>query len=98
MQDVPQERSDAEAPPSGKAMSPVRFAGLVFDLGACTLARELGEAIRLTRGEFRLLRLFTVQDWANINWSDNPQFQREYAGIVEGLRKASLPEGEAKKD
>ena len=26
----------------------------------------------------------------------NPQFQREYARIVEGLRKAGLPEGVAK--
>ena len=58
MQDVPQERSGADAPPLGEAMSPVCFAGLVFDLGACTLARESGEAIPLTRGEFRLLRLF----------------------------------------
>jgi DNA-binding winged helix-turn-helix (wHTH) protein len=58
MQDVPQERSDAEALPSGNATSPVRFAGLVFDLSACTLVRESGEAIPLTRGEFRLLRLF----------------------------------------
>ena len=58
MQVVPQERSDAEAHPSGNATSPVRFAGLVFDLSACTLVRESGEAIPLTRGEFRLLRLF----------------------------------------
>ncbi|HEY1781168.1 MAG TPA: winged helix-turn-helix domain-containing protein [Roseiarcus sp.] len=58
MQDVPQERSEADAPPSGEAMAPVCFAGLVFDLSACTLARESGEAIALTRGEFRLLRLF----------------------------------------
>jgi adenylate cyclase len=58
MQDVPQDRLGVEAPPSGKAMSPVCFAGLVFDLGACTLSRESGEAIPLTRGEFRLLRLF----------------------------------------
>jgi adenylate cyclase len=58
MQDVPRERSDADATPSGNEMSRVRFAGLVFDLSACTLARESGEAIPLTRGEFRLLRLF----------------------------------------
>ena len=58
MQDVPQHWSDAEAPPSGKTMPPLRFAGLVLDLSACTLARESGEAIVLTRGEFRLLRLF----------------------------------------
>jgi hypothetical protein len=41
---------------------------------------------------------FTVQQWANMKWSDNPQFQREYARIVEGLRKAGLPEGEKKTD
>ena len=58
MQDVPQERSDAEALPSGNATSLVRFAGLVFDLSACALVQESGEAIPLTRGEFRLLRLF----------------------------------------
>ena len=34
MQDVPQERLAADAPPSGKAMSRIRFAGLVFDLEA----------------------------------------------------------------
>ena len=39
---------------------------------------------------------FTVQDWANIKWSDNPTFARENQGIVEGLRKAGLPEGEVK--
>jgi DNA-binding winged helix-turn-helix (wHTH) protein len=58
MQEVAQERSDAEALPSGNATPPVRFAGLVFDLSACTLVRESGEAVPLTRGEFRLLRLF----------------------------------------
>jgi class 3 adenylate cyclase/TolB-like protein len=35
---------------------------------------------------------FTVQDWANINWSDSPTFLRENQGIVEGLRKAGLAE------
>jgi TolB-like protein/DNA-binding winged helix-turn-helix (wHTH) protein len=58
MQDVAQERLGADAPPSGTAMSPIRFAGLVFDLSACRLARKSGEAVPLTRGEFRLLRLF----------------------------------------
>jgi hypothetical protein len=41
-------------------------------------------------------RGFTVQDWANINWSDTPTFLRENQGIVEGLRKAGVPEGEQK--
>ena len=36
----------------------MRFAGLVLDLDAFTLARESGEAIALTRGEFALLCFF----------------------------------------
>jgi DNA-binding winged helix-turn-helix (wHTH) protein len=58
MQNASEERSDADAQPSGKPTSRVRFAGLVLDLDACTLARESGEAIPLTRNEFRRLRLF----------------------------------------
>ena len=57
---------DAPADVAGNAgKSPQReergafaFAGLVFDLAACTLKRESGEAIALTRGEFALLREF----------------------------------------
>jgi class 3 adenylate cyclase/TolB-like protein/Flp pilus assembly protein TadD len=39
---------------------------------------------------------FTVQQFANMKWSDNPQYQREYVRIIEGLRKAGVPEGEKK--
>jgi DNA-binding response OmpR family regulator len=39
----------------------LRFAGLTLDLDACTLARESGEAIPLTRGEFALLRVFVTR-------------------------------------
>jgi TolB-like protein/DNA-binding winged helix-turn-helix (wHTH) protein len=47
--------------PSRKAASVMRFAGLVHDLDACTLARDSGEAIPLTRGEFALLRMFVTR-------------------------------------
>jgi tetratricopeptide (TPR) repeat protein len=43
----------------------------------------------------KLMPGFTVQDWASTTWSDDPQFQREDARIVEGLRKAGLPEAKA---
>jgi adenylate cyclase len=46
----------------------------------------------------RLLELmpgYTVQKWANAGWSEDPTFLAEYQRIVEGLRKAGLPEGEA---
>jgi DNA-binding response OmpR family regulator len=36
----------------------LRFSGLVLELGTCTLARDSGETIALTRGEFSLLRMF----------------------------------------
>ncbi len=41
---------------------------------------------------------FTVQTWAGIHWTDDPTFNAQYARIVEGLRKAGLPEGEKKTD
>jgi len=47
-----------DAPRSRDAKAPLRFADLVLDLDACTLARESGEAIPLTRSEMALLRLF----------------------------------------
>jgi adenylate cyclase len=39
---------------------------------------------------------YTVQDWAGIHWSDDPTFNAAYQRMVEGLRKAGLPEGEKK--
>jgi hypothetical protein len=67
------------------------------DLAAANgwLGRD-AEAKAAIAGLYKLMPGFTVQDWANINWSDNPQWQREYMRIVEGLRKAGLPEGEKK--
>jgi len=47
--------------PPREAASLVRFAGLVLDLDACALARESGEAITLTRGEFAILRMFVTR-------------------------------------
>jgi DNA-binding winged helix-turn-helix (wHTH) protein len=46
---------------SNDAKPSLRFAGFIFDLDACTLARESGEAIALTRGEFALLRVFVAR-------------------------------------
>jgi adenylate cyclase len=41
---------------------------------------------------------FTVQTWAGVHWTEDPTFNAQYARIVEGLRKAGLPEGVAKTD
>ena len=50
--------SKAGTSPQDEARGTFAFAGLVLDLDACTLQRESGEAIALTRGEFALLREF----------------------------------------
>jgi adenylate cyclase len=39
---------------------------------------------------------FTTRTWASIHWSDDPTFNAQYSRIVEGLRKAGIPEGEKK--
>ena len=56
---------------------------------------EAKEAVAQLR---KLYPDFTVQSWAGIHWSDDPTFNEQYARIVEGLRKAGLPEGEKKTD
>ncbi|WP_018260711.1 adenylate/guanylate cyclase domain-containing protein [Methylobacterium sp. WSM2598] len=40
----------------------------------------------------KLMPGYTVQKWANAGWSDNPIFLEEYKYIIDGLRKAGLPE------
>jgi DNA-binding response OmpR family regulator len=47
--------------PSPEVTLPVRFAGLVLSLDGCMLARDSGDAIPLTRGEFALLRMFVTR-------------------------------------
>jgi DNA-binding winged helix-turn-helix (wHTH) protein len=47
--------------PQGEAVSLMRFAGLVLDLDVGMLSRESGEAIKLTRGEFAILRVFVTR-------------------------------------
>jgi adenylate cyclase len=37
---------------------------------------------------------FTLQTFAGIHWTDDPTFNSQYQRVVEGLRKAGLPEGE----
>jgi TolB-like protein len=39
---------------------------------------------------------FTVQTWAGHHFSDDPTFDAQFQRILEGLRKAGVPEGEKK--
>ena len=47
--------------PSREPASVVRFAGFVLNFDACLLAREFGEPMPLTRGEFAVLRMFVAR-------------------------------------
>jgi TolB-like protein len=58
MQDKSSRPEALEGSLSRPAKPPLRFASFVLDLDACTLARDSGETIALTRGEFALLRMF----------------------------------------
>jgi adenylate cyclase len=57
--------------------------------------KEAKEAVAQLR---KLYPDFAVQTFAGIHWSDDPTFNAQHARIVEGLRKASLPEGKKKMD
>ena len=41
---------------------------------------------------------FTVQTWAGHHFSDDPTFDAQFQRVLEGLRKAGVPEGEKKTD
>jgi DNA-binding response OmpR family regulator len=61
MQDKSSRPEALEGSFSRPAKPPLRFASFVLDLDACTLARDSGETIALTRGEFALLRMFVAR-------------------------------------
>ena len=54
------------------------------------------EARAAVAGLLKLKPGLTMQQVTSIKFSDDPQFQREAQRMFEGLRKAGLPEGEAK--
>jgi len=58
MRDAPESRQWGQP---REVPSLLRFAGFVLDLDACTLVRETGEVLALTRGEFALLRVFVTR-------------------------------------
>jgi hypothetical protein len=39
---------------------------------------------------------FTVQTWAGIHWTDDATFNEQNQSVIEGLRKAGVPEGDKK--
>ena len=80
------------------ASDPTNFFPLV-DLAAANAwlghDREAKEAVAQLQ---KVYPGFTVQTWAGHHFSDDPIFDAQFQRIVEGLRKAGLPEGEKKTD
>jgi TolB-like protein len=74
-----------------------RFFGAYVDLAAANAwAGHDKEAKDAAAQLQKVYPGFTVQTWAGIHWSDDPTFNEQYQRIVEGLRKAGVPEGEKK--
>lgn len=101
MRDVSAIDFSPDATPSGDARPPLRFAGLVLDLDASTIARESGEAIPLTRSELALLRLFVSRPGrvlsrdAILNAVSNRPFEpfdRSVDALVGRLRRKIEPD------
>jgi two-component system, OmpR family, response regulator len=87
--------------PQDEARGAFAFAGLVFDLDACTRKRESGEAIALTRGEFALLREFVGRPGRVLSRDflldaavgrRNAPFDRSVDVMVGSLRKKVEPD------
>ncbi len=104
MRDIPDPGDSEGIKLSSEARSPVRFAGLVLDLDACTLAHEFGEPIALTRGEFALLRVFVSRPGRVLSRdalldavANRPlePFDRSVDVLVGGLRRKIEPDPKA---
>jgi adenylate cyclase len=75
------------------AGAPLNWYALVDLAAANAFAGHDKEAREAAAQLQKVYPSFTVQKWAGIHWTDDPTFNAQYARIVEGLRKAGLPEG-----
>jgi adenylate cyclase len=78
-----------------RAGSPATVYGLVNLAAANAWAGHDQEAKEAVAQLQKLSPGFTVQKYTGIHFSDDPTFNAQRARIVEGLRKAGLPESEA---
>jgi adenylate cyclase len=78
------------------ASNPQLFYPYVFLAAANAWAGHDKEAKEAAAQLQKVYPGFTVQTWAGIHWTDDPTFNAQYQRIVEGLRKAGVPEGVAK--
>jgi hypothetical protein len=78
------------------ASNPQYGAPLIYLAAANAWAGHIKEAREAATQLQKLSPGFTVQKSAGSHWSDDPTFNAQQQRITEGLRKAGLPEGEAK--
>ena len=64
------------------------------DLAAANASAGHGKEAKEAVAQFRKSIRASLSRAAGIHWSDDPTFNAQYQRIVEGLRKAGLPEGE----
>jgi tetratricopeptide (TPR) repeat protein len=74
------------------------FLPLVFLAAANAWAGRDKEAKEAATELQKVYPGYTVQTWAGIRWTDDLTFNARNQRIVEGLRKAGVPEGEKKTD
>ena len=76
-----------------RAVSHAPYWAAYVDLAAAyAFTGRMEEAREAVANILKLMPGYTVRKWATADWSDNPTFLAEYARIIEGLRKAGLPE------
>ena len=80
------------------ASDPTNFFPLVDLTAANALLGRDREAKEAAAQLQKVYPGFTVQTWAGHHFSDDPTFDAQFQRIVEGLRKAGVPEGEKKTD
>ena len=74
-------------------------AGLVSAVGLASANAWAGHDKEAKQAAAQLQKVypgFTVQTWAGIRWTDDPTFNVQNQRVVDGLRKAGVPEGQAK--
>jgi tetratricopeptide (TPR) repeat protein len=79
-----------------RAGAPDNWYPLVYLAAAHAWAGHDKEANEAAAQLQKLYPGFTVQTWVGRRRSDDPTYNAQYARIVEGLRKAGVPEGEQK--
>ena len=78
------------------AMHPSNWAAYKNLAAAHAWLGQIKEAKEAAASMLKFYPGFTIQGFGAIPWSDNPTFNQQFQRMLEGLRKAGVPEGEKK--